>query len=216
MSCITKIARPCTIGRKHIGYMYISDIPKLDNDSWFTITPTWMRKSSLYNALVTSNTYNQLPHNRSILKHMPRLSTWPGNNPDFPSSPYSIENGLNDLQTSKLVPPKLLFRFKQNNTFATLTGIRGRLLAKWSSGTIGFKGTQKLSSKAAMAMIDQISSKLSSMTLDTIRLDFRGVNPSRQLILAQIKRTGIKITEIMDSTPIALTGGPRPKKARRI
>jgi ribosomal protein S11 len=194
-----------------------------DMDSWFTISPTWVRKSSLYGAIAHSNSYYQSPQNRSILRYMPNIASWSGNNPDIPSSPFSIRNELNNAPKNAssaplnaILPPKLLFCFEPNNTFALLTGLRGKLLSKWSAGSVGFEGTHKLTDKATFAMLDKILEKLDSIKLGTIRLDFRGVNPARQVVLSQLKRTGLRITEIMDSTPIALTGGPRPKKARRI
>lgn len=209
----------------------------LKKDTWFQVTGYQIKKS-LFGSLVPAASHSHSQYEmRSLIKHLPNMTTWSGNNPNFPSSPVSIANELNignhsvayantslseqekgdDSQAilKNFLPIKLMIHCVANNVFVNLSGIRGHVYHKWSTGTLGFKGAQKMTSKAALAMMDAVFAKLDEMKIDTIRVDFRGVNPLRQILLAQLKRNGLKITEIIDSTKIP-HNGPRPQKARRV
>ena len=79
---------------------------------------------------------------------------------------------------------------------------------------MGFKRAKKMTAAAALALMDAVVKDLEERKVDTVRLDFRGMNYVRQVIYSQLRMSGLAITEMMDSTPMKGMG-PRPKKARR-
>lgn len=63
-------------------------------------------------------------------------------------------------------------------------------------------------------MLDTVAGKLAELGIDQVRLDFRGLNPARPVIVGQLRKMGIKITEVMDSTGVPHNGCRPPKKRR--
>lgn len=80
---------------------------------------------------------------------------------------------------------------------------------------MGAKNAAKTAPKTAMALIDAVKSKLEKMGVDRVSVDFRGITAARGVLISQLKKVGIGITEVGDSTPIPFNGC-RPKKSRRL
>lgn len=116
--------------------------------------------------------------------------------------------------TSHLLPPQVLIQFMPNNIFITVSKAPGHLLFKLSSGTVGMKDAAKTQPKAAMALIDELHRRLAEANISKIRLNFRGIAWSRGTVVGQLRRSGLSIAEIIDSTGIPFNGC-RPKKSRR-
>ena len=147
---------------------------------------------------------------------------------------------INTQQQTALKVPTLLFNFMPNNIHVALSDTAtGKLLFKLNSGSVGMKGTAKCSPKASLAIVDAVYAKLKSFsqgihggqasqghikakktesTLEQsfpIRVNFRGINPARPLIIHQLKKVGMDIQEVIDTTRIPFNGC-RPKKSRRL
>lgn len=113
------------------------------------------------------------------------------------------------------LPPQVLINTTPNNIHIACTHPPGQLLFKLSSGTVGLTGTNKCAPKAAYQITDKLGEELRKRGMETIRLNFRGVNGARALLIMQIKKLGLRVTEVMDSTRIPFNG-TRPRKSRRI
>ena len=163
------------------------------SDPWLKITGMEGRSETLFGTL-----YNH-DDKRSLMNNHFGTPQWMG----------SASTVTTDL------PPKLLIKCTLNNIFLELSGEKGRPIWTVSSGCLGFKNAQKTTNKTALALMDALWLKLSQLSISRIRVDFRGVNPARQILLSQLRRPGLEITEIIDTTPRPFNG-PRTKKARRI
>lgn len=113
------------------------------------------------------------------------------------------------------LPPQVLINCLPNNIFITVNSPPGRLLFKLNAGMAGFHGSHKTSSKAALAMLDVLQQRLAALKIARIRLNFRGLNPARAVMVGQLRRMGLSITEVVDSTGVPFNGC-RPPKARRL
>lgn len=120
----------------------------------------------------------------------------------------------NDTQPKTNRTGAIVITCLSNNIFLTCSH-NGKLLFKLSSGMVGYKGASKVTEEAALAICDNLFLKLKEKGIDSVKLDFRGVNKGRPILLGQIRKTGLKVTEIMDSTGVPFNGC-RPPKARRL
>lgn len=121
--------------------------------------------------------------------------------------------------------PTILINCVRNNIHFTVSDRPGNTLFKLSAGTAGFKGTNKTSHKTAISMVDTLREQMLTIfspKTDThhhaalpFKLNFRGFNAARSVIIGQIRRCGFKITEIIDTTGVPFNGC-RPPKSRRL
>lgn len=111
--------------------------------------------------------------------------------------------------------PQVLINTLPNNIHIAVTHPPGRLLFKLSSGSVGLSGTAKTAPKAAYAIVDALASKLRERSIEMISLNFRGINGARALLVTQIRKMGLRITEVVDSTRLPFNG-TRPRKSRRL
>ena len=113
------------------------------------------------------------------------------------------------------LPPQILIYTLPNNIHIAVTHPPGKLLFKISSGTVGLSGTAKTAPKAAYLIIDKLAEQLEKHKISKVRLNFRGINGARPLLITQLRKTGVEITEVMDSTPLPFNG-TRARRSRRI
>lgn len=125
-----------------------------------------------------------------------------------------------NIPTSTKVPlqssqnaPKVLFNCLPNNIHVAVSTEPGHLLFKLSSGTVGFKGAAKTAAKAIPVLLDTLKARLPAS--NAVRVEFRGVSPARPHLISGLRRLGIRILEIADSTGIPFNGC-RPKKTRSL
>lgn len=130
------------------------------------------------------------------------------------SVPLSIFKKPIHVPRTSTLPPQVLIQCVPNNIFVTVSSQPGHTLFKLSAGLIGMKNGQKTSPKGSMAMVDALVAKLGQHGIKTIRLNFRGINAARPLIVSQLRKVDMTVTEIVDTTGIPFNGC-RPKKARR-
>lgn len=139
----------------------------------------------------------------------------------MPSDRLTMSNGesnnyfnrSNNFASS--TPPQLLVNCLRNNIFLSLTNAPGHTIFTLSAGRAGFPGAQKTTPKAALAMLDILEGKLAELGIEKIRINFRGLNSARPIIVGQLRRMGVGITEVIDTTGIP-HNGCRPPKARRL
>jgi len=133
------------------------------------------------------------------------------------SSELNPSDGLSPLMemAQRTDTPQVLINLKRNNIHIVVSSEPGRQLYKLTSGLAGFNGGQKTSQKAALAMLDTLQRRMKELGFSRVRINFRGMNSARGMIVSQLRRLGLQITEIADSTRIPF-GGCRPRKARRL
>lgn len=102
-----------------------------------------------------------------------------------------------------------------NNTLVTITDSKGEAIAWSSAGGIGFKGTKKSTPYAANLVSKDCVEKAKKYNLTNIKVVVKGIGPGREAAIRGLAGSGLNVTSIMDSTPIA-HNGIRRKKPRRV
>lgn len=120
----------------------------------------------------------------------------------------------NNATTTSTLPPQVLINCLRNNIFIHVSTQPGHDEFTLNAGMAGFRGTQKTSQKAALAMMDRLKEWLRERRIEVVRLNFRGINSARAIIVGQLRRLGLRVTEIVDTTGIPFNGCRPPKKRR--
>lgn len=101
-----------------------------------------------------------------------------------------------------------------NNTIVTVTDPQGNTIS-WSSGGIrGFKGSRKGTPFAAQLAAEDAVKKAMDHGLRQVEVVVTGPGAGREAALRALQRTGVKVTEIRDVTPIPHNGCRAPKRRR--
>ena len=115
--------------------------------------------------------------------------------------------------TPTLNAPKILFNCLPNNIHVAVSSAPGQLLFKLSSGLLGLNGASKTAPKAIPLLLDALKAKLPGQA--AVRVELRGVSPARSHLISGLRRVGLRVLEVSDSTGIPFNGC-RPKKTRRL
>ena len=102
-----------------------------------------------------------------------------------------------------------------NNTIITLADKKGNAIAWAGAGTLGFKGSRKNTPYAATQAADKVAQEAISMGLNTIIVKIKGPGGGREAAIRGLQAAGLKVTKIIDITPIP-HNGCRPSKKRRV
>ena len=100
-----------------------------------------------------------------------------------------------------------------NNTVITITDTSGNVVAWSSTGKVGFKGSRKSTPFAATQAITAAVDTAKGMGLRQVAVYIKGPGPGRDAALRVLRTIGIKVTEMLDVTPIP-HNGTRAKKPR--
>ncbi len=109
----------------------------------------------------------------------------------------------------------LYVRSTYNNTELVLTDKKGNVLAKSSSGAIGFKGAKKGTPFAAAKVGEILAVKAQTIGIKDISVIVKGVGSGRESGIRGFISKGVNISSIKDMTPVP-HNGPKPKKPRRV
>ena len=101
-----------------------------------------------------------------------------------------------------------------NNTLITLTDKNGNTISWSSAGALGFKGSRKNTPYAATQAADKVAQEAMSMGLNTIVVKIKGPGGGREAAVRGLQAAGLKVTKILDITPIPHNGCRPPKKRR--
>jgi len=101
-----------------------------------------------------------------------------------------------------------------NNTIITLADKKGNAIAWASAGALGFKGSRKNTPYAATQAADKVAQEAMSMGLNTIVVKVKGPGGGREAAIRGLQAAGLKVTKIMDITPVPHNGCRPPKKRR--
>jgi small subunit ribosomal protein S11 len=102
-----------------------------------------------------------------------------------------------------------------NNTVITLTDKYGNTISWASSGMVGFKGSRKNTPFAAAQAAEKAAEEAISRGLSNIEVRIKGPGAGREAAVRALMASGLKVTAIMDLTPIP-HNGCRPSKKRRV
>ena len=101
-----------------------------------------------------------------------------------------------------------------NNTIITLADKKGNAIAWASAGALGFKGSRKNTPYAATQAADKVAQEAMSMGLNTIVVKVKGPGGGREAAIRGLQAAGLKVTKIMEITPVPHNGCRPPKKRR--
>ena len=102
-----------------------------------------------------------------------------------------------------------------NNTIVSIADESGNVVAWSSAGSKGFKGSRKSTPYAAQIAADAAAAKAQEHGLKTLTVSLKGPGAGREAAVRALMSSGLKVTTIMDLTPIP-HNGCRPSKKRRV
>jgi small subunit ribosomal protein S11 len=102
-----------------------------------------------------------------------------------------------------------------NNTVVTITDRQGNALSWATAGGAGFRGSRKSTPFAAQVAAEKAGSAAAEYGVKTVEVRIKGPGPGRESAVRSLNALGIKVTNIIDVTPIP-HNGCRPPKRRRV
>jgi len=102
-----------------------------------------------------------------------------------------------------------------NNVIVTLTNSKGEVVSWGSAGKAGFRGSKKNTPYAAQIAAKTAAQDALDAGMRSVEVFVKGPGAGREAAIREIDATGIKVTKIVDVTPIP-HNGCRPTKKRRV
>jgi len=122
---------------------------------------------------------------------------------------------INNKKKSKVDPEGIAFiKATFNNTVITLADKFGNAIAWASAGVMGFKGSKKSTPFAATQATQKAVEEAMSKGLVRVEVRIKGPGGGREAAIRALRTSGLKVTKIMDVTPIPHNGCRPPKKRR--
>ena len=101
-----------------------------------------------------------------------------------------------------------------NNTVVTITDRQGNALSWATAGGAGFRGSRKSTPFAAQVAADKAARAAADYGVKTVEVRIKGPGPGRESAVRSLNAIGVKVTNIIDVTPIPHNGCRPPKKRR--
>lgn len=122
---------------------------------------------------------------------------------------------INNKKRTKVDPEGIAFiKATFNNTVITLADKFGNAIAWASAGVMGFKGSKKSTPFAATQATQKAVEEAMSKGLVAVEVRIKGPGGGREAAIRALRTSGLKVTKIMDVTPIPHNGCRPPKKRR--
>ena len=102
-----------------------------------------------------------------------------------------------------------------NNTVVTITDRQGNALSWATAGGAGFRGSRKSTPFAAQVAAEKAGRVAAEYGVKTLEVRIKGPGPGRESAVRSLNALGMKVTNIIDVTPIP-HNGCRPPKRRRV
>lgn len=102
-----------------------------------------------------------------------------------------------------------------NNIIVTLTNKSGQVISWASAGKAGFRGSKKNTPYAAQVAAADAAKVAFEAGLRHVIVEVKGPGSGRESAIRAIDNAGIKVTRIIDRTPVP-HNGCRPPKRRRV
>ncbi|BCX13495.1 MAG: 30S ribosomal protein S11 [Candidatus Dojkabacteria bacterium] len=121
---------------------------------------------------------------------------------------------VNKKKNKKTVSPKVIINIKAtyNNTIASASDYEGNVIAVSSCGALGFTGSRKSTVYAATKVGEDIATKAMNAGAREAEVVIKGIGVGRQATVKGIRSAGLKISVLLDKTPVP-HGGVKPRKA---
>jgi small subunit ribosomal protein S11 len=101
-----------------------------------------------------------------------------------------------------------------NNTVVTITDRQGNALSWATAGGAGFRGSRKSTPFAAQVAAEKAGRVAAEYGVKTLEVRIKGPGPGRESAVRSLNALGMKVTNIIDVTPIPHNGCRPPKKRR--
>lgn len=101
-----------------------------------------------------------------------------------------------------------------NNTIITITDRQGNGLSWATAGGSGFRGSRKSTPFAAQVAADKAGQVAMEYGMKNIEVRIKGPGPGRESSVRALNALGMRVTNIVDITPIPHNGCRPPKKRR--
>jgi small subunit ribosomal protein S11 len=118
-------------------------------------------------------------------------------------------------EKKNIVSGKVFINATFNNTIVSVTDAMGNVVSWSSTGLHGFKGSRKSTPYAARLVGEDAIKKALEHGLKQVEIIIKGPGSGRESALRAVASSGVRVTSIMDSTPVP-HNGCRPPKRRRI
>ena len=102
-----------------------------------------------------------------------------------------------------------------NNIIISLTNNQGQVISWSSAGKMGFRGSKKNTPYAAQTAAEDCAARAHEAGLRKVKVYVKGPGAGRESAIRTLHNNGIRVTEIVDITPIP-HNGCRPPKRRRV
>lgn len=102
-----------------------------------------------------------------------------------------------------------------NNTIVVITDPAGRVIAWASAGKVNFSGSRKSSAFAATVAAQDAAKTAASFGMKEVEVNLKGPGAGRESAVRGLQSSGLTITAIRDTTPVA-HNGCRARKRRRV
>jgi len=102
-----------------------------------------------------------------------------------------------------------------NNIIISLTNKQGQVISWASAGKAGFRGSKKNTPYAAQVAASSAAATAYDAGMRSATVYVKGPGSGREAAIRAVDGSGIKITKILDVTPIP-HNGCRPPKRRRV
>ena len=102
-----------------------------------------------------------------------------------------------------------------NNTVVTITDRQGNALSWATAGGAGFRGSRKSTPFAAQVAAEKAGRAAAEYGVKTLEVRIKGPGPGRESAVRSLNALGMKVTNIIDVTPIP-HNGCRPPTRRRV
>ena len=102
-----------------------------------------------------------------------------------------------------------------NNTIVTITDPEGNAISWSAPGAVGFKSAKKSTPYAAQLAAETATKAALIHGLKFVDVFVKGPGTGREAAIRALETNGLKVTSIMDVTPVP-HNGCRPPKRRRV
>ncbi len=102
-----------------------------------------------------------------------------------------------------------------NNIIISLTNKNGQVISWSSAGKMGFRGSKKNTPYAAQMAATDCAKVAFDLGLRKVKVYVKGPGNGRESAIRSLDAAGIKVSEIVDVTPMP-HNGCRPPKRRRV
>ena len=102
-----------------------------------------------------------------------------------------------------------------NNTFVSITDLKGNVIAWSSAGKCNFRGSRKSTAYAAQVVAQDAARNAMAHGLKDVQIRVSGPGLGRDSAIRALQAIGLEVTAIVDVTPIP-HNGCRPRKRRRV